>query len=352
MKPVEHITLSSAKAGWKCPSNIALVKYWGKKSGLQLPANASISFTLSNCHTSTYITAEPKTDQENFSFEFWFDGAPKPSFEPKIETFFTNIVAYLPWLKQVHLKIESSNSFPHSSGIASSASSFGALALCLMDIQQQWVGGSVEEVMSDVSFLARIGSGSACRSVFGPLAVWGEHSAFTGSSDEYAVEFSDVHPVFKRFKDTVLIVEAGSKSVSSTAGHGLMIGHPYAEARFVQAEKNLSDLKSAMQSGDLDSFYEIVEAEAFALHAMMITGQPAYMLFKPETIRLIELIRDARKTKGVSCCFTLDAGANVHLLYPSDSEHSVMELVKNEWAAYCENGRYICDEIQNGPTRI
>lgn len=352
MKPIEHITPSLATAAWKCPSNIALVKYWGKKPGLQLPANASISFTLSNCHTSTRISAEPKASDGTFSFEFWFDGEAKPSFEPKIEVFFKNIHAYLPWLSSVHLKIESSNSFPHSSGIASSASSFGALALCLMDIQQQWLGGIVEDVMEDVSFLARIGSGSACRSVFGPLAVWGEHEAFPGSSDEYAVEFNDVHPVFKSFKDTVLIVEAGSKSVSSTAGHGLMNGHPYAAARFVQAKENLAALKVAMQAGDLDTFYEIVEAEAFALHAMMITGKPAYMLFKPETIRLIELIRDARKTKGVSCCFTLDAGANVHLLYPSDSEHSVMELVKNEWAAYCENGRYICDEIQNGPTRI
>ena len=107
---------------FKAPSNIALVKYWGKK-GEQLPANPSVSFTLTNCFTETSIQYEhrstlPLASTEDFSFNFSFEGQPKPSFHPKINTFFQRIAPYLPFLKDYHFSIASHNSFPHSSGIA------------------------------------------------------------------------------------------------------------------------------------------------------------------------------------------------------------------------------------------
>ena len=126
---------------FKAPSNIALVKYWGKK-GEQLPANPSISFTLTHCYTETSIDYERRSEcsiasGDSFSFNFSFEGQPKPSFHPKINTFFERILPYLPFLKDYHFNIASHNSFPHSSGIASSACAMAALSVCLMKIAKE-----------------------------------------------------------------------------------------------------------------------------------------------------------------------------------------------------------------------
>lgn len=162
--------LSSGTVSWQSPSNIALVKYWGKY-GEQLPMNPSISFTLKNCNTKTSLSFEPKTSKE-FKFEVYLDGTREASFEPKIQQFFERIEVYLPFLKDFKFKIETSNSFPHSSGIASSASGMSALALCLMDMERQMNPTISEELFNEkASFLSRLGSGSACRSIEGPIIV-------------------------------------------------------------------------------------------------------------------------------------------------------------------------------------
>ena len=177
---------------FKAPSNIALVKYWGKK-GEQLPANPSISFTLSHCYTETSIAYQRRSASSiaanaPFSFDFSFDGQPKPSFHPKIEAFFARIAPYLPFLTDYHFSIHSHNSFPHSSGIASSASAMAALSVCLMQVARE-LGHtySEEEFWQKASFLARLGSGSACRSVKGSIVVWGQHPSIEGSSDDYGI---------------------------------------------------------------------------------------------------------------------------------------------------------------------
>lgn len=157
---------------WSSPSNIALVKYWGKKEH-QIPENQSISFTLDNCKTTTTLSFS-KNETKNFSFEVFLDHDKKDDFKPKIETFFKRIENYLPFLKDYHFKIETSNTFPHSSGIASSASGMSALALCLMSIEKELNPGITNEYfIQKASFLARLGSGSACRSLEGDLVVWG-----------------------------------------------------------------------------------------------------------------------------------------------------------------------------------
>ncbi len=332
------------------PSNIALVKYWGKRP-VQLPENASISFTLDACKTITSLHYK-KHDKvsENFDFDLIFEGKHKLDFKPKIQSFFSRIETYLPFLKQYHFTIETSNTFPHSSGIASSASGMSAIAYCLMQLEKM-INPAMSEVecIQKASFLARLGSGSACRSIQGPITVWGKHADIQDSSDAFAIKFPDkVHQNFEDYQDTILLIDKGEKQVSSTVGHDLMHGHPFAAKRFEQASGNIIKLKEILISGDLNSFIEVVESEALTLHAMMMTSLPYFILMKPNTLSVINKVWEYRKKTGSKLCFTLDAGANVHLLYPNIEKDQILEFITNELVVYCQNGQYICDKIGLG----
>lgn len=344
----------SGITAWKAPSNIALVKYWGKKPN-QIPANPSISFTLDVCATTTLLKFyRLKKKLNTFSFDLFFEGKSKEDFKSKINTFFERIVKYVPFLKEYHFTIETSNSFPHSSGIASSASGMAALALCLMAIEKM-INPFINKAYfkKKASFLARLGSGSACRSIQGDLIQWGGYNAIAESSNLYGVKYPfKVHSIFKNYHDTILLVHKGQKTVSSTLGHNLMHNHPFAQQRFTQAHQNLDRLKTTFEEGNLDDFIELVESEALTLHAMMMTSLPYFMLMKPNTLEIIHKIWEFRKKSKRHVCFTLDAGANVHVLYPESEKEEVFQFIQNELVAFCENGHYICDRIGNGAKEI
>ena len=343
---------ANAKNGqfeWAAPSNIALVKYWGKKAN-QIPANPSVSLTLKHCKTVTKLGFESRVNDGNFDFELLFEGEPKPDFRPKIEKFLERIFEYCSFLKNYKLFIDTKNTFPHSSGIASSASGMAALAMNIMSLERL-----LQPEMSDdyfykkASFLARLGSGSACRSVRGSMVVWGKTASVDSSSDLFGVPFDGkVAAVFENFQDTILLVDKGEKQVSSTVGHDLMHNHPFAEKRFAQAHENLAALKTIFESGNLEQFIAIVESEALTLHAMMLTSMPYFILMKPNTLSIINAIWKFRNETKIPVCFTLDAGANVHVLYPFEVKEKVLQFIKNELVAYCQNGHYICDEVGNG----
>ncbi len=334
----------------KSPSNIALVKYWGKRP-VQLPENPSISFTLDECHTITSLTYQKReTKAIEFSFEFYFEGERKESFRPKIQKFFERIEEYVPFIRYYDFVIDSRNTFPHSSGIASSASGMSALAYVVMKLEKE-INPELtkEDILKKASFLARLGSGSACRSLEGPITIWGKHEAIEISSDDYAVSYPfEVHDNFKNYCDTILLVDKGEKQVSSTVGHDLMHGHPFAQRRFEQASENISRLITIFKSGDLNAFIEVVESEALTLHAMMMTSLPYFILMKPNTLSIIQKIWEYRKETNSKICFTLDAGANVHVLYPETEKEQVIEFIKSELVGYCQKGQYICDKVGLG----
>ncbi|TXG36633.1 diphosphomevalonate decarboxylase [Seonamhaeicola maritimus] len=346
-------TIEKGSVTWESPSNIALVKYWGKKES-QIPANPSVSFTLNDCKTTTTLSFSKKKSEDAFSFDVYLDGEKKDGFKPKIETFFKRIEQYVPFVKGYHFKIETSNTFPHSSGIASSASGMSALALCLTSIERGLTGDVDDKYFTQkASFLARLGSGSACRSLEGDLVVWGQHHEIKESSDLFGVKYPfEVHEKFKNYQDTILLVDKGEKQVSSTVGHNLMHNHPFAQERFKQAHINLSALIKVFKEGDLDEFINIVESEALTLHAMMMTSMPYFILMKPNTLEIINKIWVFRQETGSKICFTLDAGANVHVLYPQRECEQVGEFIKNELVAHCQNGQYICDQIGFGAKEI
>ena len=336
---------------WQSPSNIALVKYWGKH-GRQLPGNPSISLTLDKAHTVTEIAYKANdSTQKQPQVQFKFEGKEAPTFKTRIENFLSGITNELSFLKNVDLDISSSNSFPHSSGIASSASSMSALALCLMEIENQLEGKTGIDYQR-ASHIARLGSGSASRSVYGPIAVWGETNSVPRSSDLHAIPYMEkVHSNFEHFHDDILIISKKKKSVSSSAGHDLMTDNPYKSTRYEQAHRHVGEIITSMQNGDLEAFGDLVEKEALTLHALMMASSPPYMLMEPNTIRAINMIQQFRKEEKVPVYFTLDAGPNIHLLYP-DLALSQVNQLKHLLSPLCEDNMMIEDIIGTGPKAL
>lgn len=327
------------------PSNIALIKYWGKTEG-QIPANPSVSYTLDQCRTSTTLCFSHREKKKTeIELTVFFEGEKNEPFRQKILNFFSKIAVYCPYLFSFTFRIFTQNTFPHSSGIASSASGMSALAFCLVEMERKMGAEySEEERLKRASFLARLGSGSASRSVYPGLVLWGKHPKIPYSSNLIAQPIAtDIHPVFKTFHDTILVVHKGQKAVSSTRGHALMRHHPYAKKRFEQAFDNIIKLQALLKSGGLEAFGELIESEALSLHAMMMTSTPYFILMRPKTLEIIQQVQQFRSKNNLALFFTLDAGANVHLLYPEKEKNKIRNFIEKELRSYCEDSLYIHD---------
>lgn len=334
------------KVGWRSPSNIALVKYWGKRAH-QIPENPSISLTLDASYTTTYCSYQSRQPSDGVLIEFLFEGKENKAFAKRIEKWLTSLLHDFLFLKKFKLIFESENSFPHSTGIASSASAMSAIALCLCEIEKQ-LGIVQEDFYRKASYIARLGSGSACRSIYGHAALWGKT---TNGFDEYAIPMSkSIDPIFHTFKDAILIVDQSPKSVSSSLGHSLMNDNAFAQPRYKQANDNLTELESAMAVGDLEKMGKIVESEALTLHAMMMLSN--FILLKPGSLAIIERVRAKRKEKTWPVYFTIDAGPNIHLLYPESISKKMTTFIEDELKQYCQDGRIIYDQVGAGPINL
>ncbi len=352
---IETAKVEPGEIVWRSPSNLAIVKYWGKY-GRQLPKNPSLSLTLSSSFTDMLLAYKPKeTGDQNISLDFSFHGEPNEQFKKKVKDFIESVTDIFPFLRQLDLNIKTGNSFPHSVGIASSASAMSALALCLCSLEHELFESLDDDTEFDrkSSFVARLGSGSACRSIFPTAALWGEVGTIPESSNLYALPMADrVHEVFKDLHDDILIASTEAKSVSSRTGHSLMDQHPFAEARYADAKKNLINLLSIMSAGDLEAFGRIAENEALTLHALMMSSSPAYILMKPNTLEMIERIRRYREETKHPVYFSLDAGPNLHVLYPGDIIHEVRVLIDDQLTPLCEEKQYLGDWVGEGPVQV
>lgn len=345
--------IPTGKVAWRSPSNIALVKYWGKKD-VQVPCNPSISFTLSKSFTETVVEYLPISAGDR-AVSFFLEEEENKAFGEKISTYLKSIESIFPFLKQLKFKIHSSNTFPHSAGIASSASGMSALALCLCSIEQRYfeTPNTAADFFQKASYLARLGSGSACRSLYGGLVSWGKVADNPETSNLWGTQqIDDVHPDFLTFNDSILIVDAAQKKVSSRVGHGLMNSNPFSENRFLQAQENLQLLQQALKSGNMDEFIRITESEALTLHAMMMTSNPYYLLMRPNTLEIIERIFVYRNNTGIPVCFTLDAGPNIHLLYPEKVKEQVKLFIDKELKPFLHESKMIEDCVGQGPENL
>jgi diphosphomevalonate decarboxylase len=335
---------------WRCPSNIAIVKYWGKK-GNQIPCNSSLSMTLSKSFTEIELSLFEKKTNEKVDLNYFFEGKKNVQFEERVKKYLFDQYKYFPFLKEYSIEMNSKNSFPHSAGIASSASAFGAIALSLFDasriLRKQTIN---EDFFQKSSELARLGSGSASRSMFPEFSLWGKNNSIPDSNNRFAIPLVEIHENFKNLHDTILIVENDPKKVSSSAGHSLMNGHPYAKNRFLQANERTFRLKKVLSMGDFQEFIEIAESEALTLHAMMMTSSDYYLLMKPGTLIAIEKIMAFRKETKIPVCFTLDAGPNVHVLYPASEKNKVEVFLNNTFKNSVK--QIIYDQMGEGPEKI
>ncbi|MFO8236120.1 MAG: diphosphomevalonate decarboxylase [Bacteroidales bacterium] len=346
----ENISEIPRLVAWEAPANIALIKYWGKK-GDQLPLNPSLSLTLSNLYTRTEIHYR-KSKHETGAVLFRFGNDDEHPFGKRVKKYIKQIGKYFPFLAYMDIYIETNNNFPHSSGLASSASAYSSLALCLCSIENNLRREeySPERFYQKASYMARIGSGSASRSVYGNLVEWGEHDY---GSDEFAHPFGHrISNIFETMQDSILLVSSKEKKNSSSEGHLRMNNHPFREARVDQAIYNLDKIRIAIKEGNFNKFANIVENEALTLHGLMMSSNPGYILMEKETKEIIEKVQKQRKEQKLPVTFTLDAGPNVHIIYPLDAKEKVRAFINEALVQYCENGRVIHDFTGEGPHRI
>lgn len=327
---------------WSAPSNIAFVKYWGKK-GVQEPLNSNLSGTLDKCRTNTSIIFE----KGEFDVTLFFHGERNETFEKKVRAKLAKTISNeFPSLLNYKLTIHSENTFPHSCGIASSASFYASLSLCLTEFEFELSSRSIygesdcfsTDFLERASFYARLGSGSACRSLFPGVATW------EFESPAYAKCLEIKNDNLKEIDDFICLVDSSEKSVSSTLGHSMMNDHPYKDLRINQANQNFSACVTALQYGDWNSFIQVVEEEANSLHALMMTSRPAFILLKPNTLAFIESFQRWREEHQVNACYTIDAGPNLHFLVDRKQSELFKSFIEKN-THLLENGQYIHDQI-------
>jgi diphosphomevalonate decarboxylase len=332
---------------YSSPSNIAIIKYWGKEPGDQVPMNPSVSMTLQNCRSFTTVEYEVRRGSAPH-IEVVFQGKRSIDIEAKLQRWFTKISYFFSWLNYASLKIESHNNFPHSAGIASSASGMSTMAMCLASIDRHVTSSQVPD--SDLlSKISRLGSGSAARSVMGPWVLWGETQLLEGATNDHAVLIPDVHELFSDLCDTIVVVDREPKSMSSRDGHTLMELHPWRNGRKEQVRQNMQELLPALKNGDWAAFQKVTENEALSLHGLMLASEGGLMLWKGNSVDWMHYLRNQRKKSGVPLTFTLDAGANLHILYPAHATEDVLEILSSSPVPSLE---FIHDKAGKGPEKL
>lgn len=313
------------KATATAPSNIAFIKYWGKKKPeeLRLPENGSLSMNLSALQTTT--TVEFSTDYTEDYVEI--NGKIEPNEGSRAIKHLDRVRALTK--TNEFAKVITNNNFPTATGLSSSASGFAALSVAAAKA----AGLDLSE--KELSILARQGSGSACRSIPDGFVEWldGNDSYSSYSVSLYPPDYWDI-------ADVVAIVSQGRKDVSTTEGHSLAGSSPFIEARKAHMPEKLSRAKELLAAKNFQALGELVEAEALELHAIMLTSQPSLIYWTPGTLEIMKLTKKWRG-EGIPVYFTINTGQDIHLICPQNSVKAVK--------AKLSELEYVRDIIVNNP---
>jgi len=289
------------KATIRAGSNIAFIKYWGVDDAtINLPQNNSISMTLADAHTTT--TIEWLSARDLARDDIVLDGVHLD------ERKAARLVRHLERIRSLagieyRARVVSQNNFPMASGIASSASGFAALTTAACHaLGLDWDA-------TRLSALARRGSGSASRSLFGGFVEW-ERGCDDASSVARQLHPADHWDLY----DVVAVVSGAEKAVSSEQGHGLAASSPLNRGRVAGLDQALTEVRTALAERDLHRLGPVIEQDALAMHAVMMTSIPSLLYWQPGTLEIIHAIRHWRAQEGLAAYFTIDAGPNIHVI--------------------------------------
>ncbi len=289
---------STTATAVSCP-NIAFIKYWGNRDQrLRLPSNGSISMNLGGLYARTQVTFDPELCCDDY---LNLNGQAAPAAALRRVSSFLEHVRQMAGTR-LFARVVSENNFPIGTGIASSAAAFAALALAA----SRAAGLDLDEAA--LSRLARLGSGSACRSIPGGFVEWRDGGS---GPDSYAVSIAPAghwHLV-----DCVAVLKTGPKPVGSTEGHALAASSPLQPARVADTPRRLDACRQAVLQRDFAALAEVIEQDSNMMHAVMMTSTPPLFYWEPGSLELMRSVREWRSA-GLPAAYTLDAGPNVHVL--------------------------------------
>lgn len=277
-------------------TNIALIKYWGKKDEQdRIPLMSSISLTLDKFYTETELSA---ADQD----EFYLDGKRQNNQAgQRVFAYLHRLQKqfHLPWQ---HLRVDSINHVPTAAGLASSSSAFAALAASFNYFYNLHLD------KKQLSQLARMGSGSASRSIYGGFSIWKKGH---DNSDSYALAI-DERPTMDL---QLLAVELNThpKKNKSTQGMSMAQSSPFYQSWLKRNDLEIEEMQAAIAAQDFSKLGQLAELNANEMHAINLTAQPEFTYFEPETITAIKLVEKLRE-QGIECYYTIDAGPNLKVL--------------------------------------
>lgn len=319
------------------PSNIAFVKYWGKSlTHYQEPDNPSISFTLENFRSTTKVTVLgrffPENESPNFvpPHEFYLTDSNESTEKQKNTSdvsgklnHFLNQILF-PYATDIGLKIESHNNFPTACGLASSASGMAALCMAvanLLNLEQHF---SKSELHYWLAQWARIGSGSAARSV-----CLEKNSKFVSWEDGSIIKNIPYHLNWNKLKHCVFVLDTEKKTTSSSDGHLVAHTSPLHSIRINHVITHFKKFKTAIKNFDFDFVAEFTENDAFAMHAVMQTSTPPARYLTQEVANVIAKFIQFRHKEKLKAFWTLDAGPNIHFLYLSHHRKKILKFQRS-----------------------
>lgn len=289
------------KATAKAHTNIALIKYWGKRNEqLFLPMNSSLSITLDQFYTVTTVKfSGNKSEDVLFINDCLMGGA-----ETKKVTQFLDRLRTISGI-QLYATIRSENKVPTAAGFASSASGFAALAAAAVKALQ------LDVDKKELSQIARQGSGSACRSIYGGFVEWQKGEREDGT-DSYAVSILDEQDW--RIAVLSVVLTSQPKQVLSREGMKRTVDtSPFYDSWVKEAGKDLTVAKAAIQQRDFSMLGQVAEANALKMHATMLGAQPPFFYWQSATLEVMHRVH-ALRSEGILAYFTIDAGPNVKIL--------------------------------------
>lgn len=322
--------MPNQKATAEAPSNLAFAKYWGKKdSALRIPTNNSISMNLSNAKTITSVQFDPVLAEDQVILK-GSEQVPGPGYVNRVSRHLDRVREMAGVSTRAVVTTE--NTFPESVGIASSASGFAALSVAAAAALE------LNLTEKELSILARLGSGSACRSIPSGFVEW---EAGVDSNSSFARQIAP--PEHWEVSIVTVIVTRETKKISSSVGHQLATASPFFETRLETLDRRLEIVRRAILERDFERFGREIEREAISLHMIAMTSpyegetwsSGAYY-WTPETMELILAVQEWR-AKGIETYFTLDAGPTVHLLCRREDESRIVDAVQEQEQA--EAGR-------------